>query len=127
MNSLNDVGALVGRILMALIFLLSGINKFIQPAMMLAYMRMNGVPAAQPLLYLTAIVEVVGGLALLIGFRARWAALLVFLWLIPVTLMMHAIPGGQMNQVEVMKNLAIMGGLLVLASHGPGAYSIDRA
>jgi putative oxidoreductase len=125
MNSLNKVGVLVGRILMALIFLLSGISKFAQPAMSLAYMKMNGVPAAQPLLYLSAIVEVVGGLTLLIGFRARWAALILFLWLIPVTLMMHAIPGGQMNQVEVMKNLAIMGGLLIVAAQGAGAYSVS--
>ena len=125
MNSLNKVGVLVGRILMALIFLLSGIGKFAQPAMSLAYMKMNGVPAAQPLLYLSAIVEVVGGLTLLIGFRARWAALILFLWLIPVTLMMHAIPGGQMNQVELMKNLAIMGGLLIVASQGAGAYSVS--
>ena len=125
MNSLNKVGVLVGRILMALIFLLSGIGKFAQPAMSLAYMKMNGVPAAQPLLYLSAIVEVVGGLTLLIGFRARWAALILFLWLIPVTLMMHAIPGGQMNQVEMMKNLAIMGGLLIVAAQGAGAYSVS--
>jgi putative oxidoreductase len=125
MNSLNKVGVLVGRILMALIFLLSGIGKFAQPAMSLAYMKMNGVPAAQPLLYLSAIIEIAGGLTLLIGFRARWAALILFLWLIPVTLMMHAIPGGQMNQVEMMKNLAIMGGLLIVAAQGAGAYSVS--
>jgi putative oxidoreductase len=126
MKSLNDVGALIGRILMALIFLLSGIGKFAHPSMMLAFMKMNGVPAPEPMLYLSAIIEIAGGLALLIGLRARAAAVLLFLFLIPVTLMMHAIPGGQMNQVEVLKNLAIMGGLLILATRGGGAYSITR-
>ena len=125
MKSLNDVGTLVGRILMALIFVLSGIGKFANPAMMAAFMKMNGVPMVQPLLYLSAIIEVGGGVLLLIGFQHRWIALLLFLFLIPVTIMMHLIPGGQMNQVEVMKNLAIMGGLLIVATRGAGAYSVS--
>ena len=107
MNSLNDVGTLVGRILMAAIFLLSGMNKFAHPAMMAGYMTSMGVPAAVPLLYLSAIIELAGGLMILVGFHARAAALLLSLWLIPVTIMMHAVPGGQLNQVEVMKNLRI--------------------
>lgn len=125
MSSLDRVGVLVGRILMALIFLLSGISKFANPAMMIGYMKMSGVPAAQSLLYLSAIIEVVGGLTLLIGFHPRWAALILFLFLIPVTIMMHAIPGGQMNQIQVMKNLAIMGGLLMVATQGANAYAVS--
>jgi len=125
MNSLNGIGTLVGRILMALIFILSGIGKFANPAMMAAFMKMNGVPLVKPLLYLSAIIEVGGGALLLIGFQHRWIALLLFLFLIPVTIMMHLIPGGQMNQIEVMKNLAIMGGLLIVATRGAGAYSVS--
>ena len=97
-----------------------------QPAMIEGYMKLNGVPAVELLLYASAIIEIVGGLLILVGFRARAGALLLFLWLIPVTIMMHAIPGGRLNQVEVLKNLAIMGGLLILATQGPGAYSVDR-
>lgn len=126
MKSLNDIGTLVGRILLAAIFLFSALGKFTQPAMIEGYMKLNGVPAVELLLYASAIIEVVGGLLILVGFRARAGALLLFLWLIPVTIMMHAIPGGRLNQVEVLKNLAIMGGLLILATQGPGAYSVDR-
>jgi putative oxidoreductase len=125
MKSLNDVGTLVGRILMALIFILSGVGKFANPTMMAALMKMNGVPLVKPLLYLSAIIELGGGVLLLIGFQHRWIALLLFLFLIPVTVMMHLIPGGQMNQIEVMKNLAIMGGLLMVATRGAGAYSVS--
>ena len=126
MKSLNEVGAVVGRILLAAIFLLSGMNKFAHPAMVAGFMKASGVPAAEPLLYLSAIIEVVSGALILVGYRARAAAWLLFLWLIPVTIIMHAIPGGPNNQIEVMKNFAIMGGLLMLATQGPGAYSISR-
>lgn len=108
-------GVLVGRVLMSIIFILSGLYKFITPQMLLAPMKMNGIPASGTLLYASAILELVGGSMLLIGRRTPVAALLLFLWMVPVTLLMHAIPGGQLNRVEVLKNLAIMGGLLVLA------------
>jgi putative oxidoreductase len=126
MNRLYDIGALVGRVLMALIFIGSGANKFSHPDMISGYMQANHIPAVMPLLYLSAIIELGGGILLLLGIYSRWVALVIVLWLIPVTVMMHIIPGGQLNQIEMMKNFAIMGGLLILWANGPGAFRIVR-
>ena len=116
---MSNLGVLVGRILISPVFIISGIYKFVNPGLMLVLMKSNGMPAPQPLLYTSAIIEVVCGLMLLIGVRVRYASVILFLWLVPVTLMMHIIPGGQDNRVEVLKNLAIMGGLLILSEAGP--------
>ena len=76
-------------------------------------------------------VEFLGGLALLIGFKARWAALAIFLFLIPTTLIFHSASGlsgqeAQGQMIHMMKNLAIMGGMLMVFAVGPGKYSIDK-
>jgi putative oxidoreductase len=126
MNRINDAAALVGRVLLVLVFIGSGSQKFAHPQMFAALMAGDGVPLVTPLLYLSAIIEVGGGVLILLGIYARWLALLLFLFLIPVTIMIHIIPGGMMNQIQMMKNLAIMGGLLMLFANGPGAYSVMR-
>jgi len=130
-NSSSGPTALVGRILISQVFILSGINKFAQFSMMTGYMLMKHVPAPAFFLGCAAILEVLGGLAVLIGFKARIAAWLLFLYMIPVTILFHnfwALPAGMErvdNMAHFMKNLAIMGGLLLLASFGAGGYSVD--
>ncbi len=127
METLRGVGALVGRLLLALIFIGSGAAKFGHPDQFAGMMGSNGIPGSlvMPLLYLSAIIELAGGVTVFIGYHARWAALLLFLWLIPVTILMHAVPGGMINQIMVMKNLAIMGGLMMVAVQGTGGMSLD--
>jgi putative oxidoreductase len=83
------------------------------------------------LLPLTIAVELGGGLLLAVGFKARWAALAIFLFLIPVTFVFHAFWGidpkeAAMQQINFLKNLSIMGGMLMVFAHGPGAYSVDK-
>jgi len=138
MDSLRNVEALVGRILLALIFVLSGLNKLMNISGTAAYMTQVGISTnlVQPALYLSIAIELVCGLLIIAGLQARWAALIIFLWFIPVTLLVHvagyfqAIEQHQAmaaltQQIMYLKNIAIMGGLLVLAAMGPGGFSID--
>jgi putative oxidoreductase len=122
--------ALVGRILISAIFLLGGISKLMHPTATIGYMHSAGVPIADVLLYIAAFAELLGGLAILFGFLTRLGALGLFIYLIPVTLWMHAFwrlsgMAAQMQQVHFLKNVALMGGLLALYAFGPGRYSID--
>ncbi len=127
METLRGLGALVGRLLLALIFVISGAAKFAHPAMFVGMMAHAGVPTGLLvlLLYASAAIELIGGVLLIVGYHGHWVAFVMFLWLIPVTIVMHAIPGGMLNQLMVMKNLAIMGGLLMIAVQGSGGMSLD--
>lgn len=138
MESLSDVAALVGRILLALIFVLSGLNKIMNMSGTAGYMAQAGIAASlvHPALYLSIAVELGCGLLVMAGLQARLAALIIFLWLIPVTVIIHV--GGYnqavqhhqamaalTQQVMYLKNISMMGGLLLLAGRGAGRLSID--
>jgi putative oxidoreductase len=136
MNGTNNFGALVGRFLLALIFLLSGFHKLMNPSGTVQLMSSHGIPLVWLAYLATVVVEFGFAFLVMIGFRTRIVAILMLLWFIPVTLIFHvapyrdAIAHGQaqaavMQQVNFMKNLSIMGGLLLLASFGAGAFSID--
>ena len=107
----------LARLLVSLIFLVSGFMKFMNYQGMVQVGAGAGLPAPAISIALAGVIEVVGGLALLIGWKVHWASLALFLYLIPATLIFHAAHlrdagQGQMQMVEVLKNLAIMGGLL---------------
>ena len=130
----NKFGPVVGRILIALIFLLSGFGKLTGFAGTAGYMA-SKMPVSGTLidllLVITIIVELGGGIALVLGIKARLAALVLFLWLIPVTLIFHnfwAAPADQamVQQIMFLKNLAIMGGMLMILANGPGPLSVDK-
>src|SRR5712691_2825054 len=88
-SPMNSLAALAGRILLALIFLLSGIDKVVHYAPTLGYMTKAGLPFPQVLLIVSVIVEIGAALAIIAGWKARWAAALLVLWMIPVTLVFH--------------------------------------
>ena len=130
----NKFGPVVGRILIALIFLLSGFGKLTGFAGTAGYMA-SKMPVSGTLidllLVITIIIELGGGIALVLGWKARLAALVLFLWMIPVTLIFHnfwGVPADQaMNQqIHFLKNLAIMGGMLMIMANGPGPLSVDK-
>ena len=119
----------VGRFLLALIFVLSGWGKIAGFEGSVAYMASKGMPFPQFLLPGAILIELGGGLALMIGWKARWAALAIFLFCIPTTLIFHnywAVPPEQaQNQmIHFLKNLAVMGGLLYVVAFGPGPFSV---
>lgn len=124
-------GPLVGRILMAYIFVVSGWGKIGNFAATAAAMAGKGIPLAEAALVLTIIIELGGGLMLIAGWKARWAAAAIFLWLIPVTLIFHpywAVEAAQVRAqtIQFNKNLAIMGGMLYLMAFGAGPLSLDN-
>jgi putative oxidoreductase len=136
MNGIRDVFALIGRILLALIFVLSGVQKITNFNGTAGFMAMNGMPAVTFLLIVSILIELGGGLLIVVGFHTRWAALIIFLFLIPVTLVFHVhgyqmamaqhqMPIAMMQKINILKNISIEGGLLMLAAFGPGRYSFE--
>lgn len=132
MEQLEKYGALLARLLLTGIFILAGVNKIGDFSGTQASMAARGMPVTAFLGLCAILLETGGGLAVLLGYKARLAALLLFLFLIPATLIFHTAFGGsfppeqaRMQQAMVMKNLAIMGGLLAIAIHGAGGLSLD--
>jgi len=123
--------ALVGRLLISAIFVVAGIGKLTDPAGTAGYMETMGVPYADTLAIVAGLAEVAGGLALALGFLTRIGALGLILFLIPTTVIFHAfwnLEGAerQLQLVNFMKNLAIIGGLATVLAFGPSRYSIDQ-
>lgn len=121
---MNSYGHLLGRILLAPIFILAGIGKIADPAGTVGYMESMGVPGL--LLWPTIALEVLGGLALIVGFKARIAALALAAFSLAAAVLFHHNFADQMQMIMFLKNLAIAGGLLLLASGGAWAYSLDN-
>lgn len=126
----QGVVTLFGRILLGVIFLLSGIGKIGGFAGVAGYMASKGLPAAQLLLVLTIIVEIGGGLSLILGWGARIGAIVLALFVLAAGLIFHqfwaADAATQANQFNhFMKNIAIMGGMLYVFTFGAGPYSVD--
>ena len=117
----NAVLSLVARILMAYIFIVAGWGKISGYAATAGYMESMGVPAA--LLPLTILVELGGGLALLFGFQARLAALGLAIFSLITAFIFH---GAAEDAINLMKNLAMSGGLFFLVLHGAGKLSLDH-
>jgi putative oxidoreductase len=114
----------LGRVLLSAIFILSGLGKLPHFHDMAGMMASKGIPLASVALVITLLIEIGGGLLVLTGYKAKYAALVIALWLIPVTLIFHhfwGIPAEQQQDqmVHFLKNVAIMGGLLVLAYASP--------
>lgn len=127
---MNKVVTLAGRILLSLIFVLSGLTKIMGWAGTAGFMQSKGLPFVPVLLSGAIICEVVGGLLLMLGYRARLVAWVLFLYLIPTTLIFHnfwALQGMERmdNMAHFLKNISIMGGMLIVAGSGAGPLSLD--
>jgi len=114
---------LTGRLLLAQIFLLAGVSKIGGYAATAGYMEAMGV---SPLLLPAVIaLEIGGGLALVLGWQVRWAAAALAVFSVIAAALFHADLGDQMQMLLFTKNIALAGGLLVLAASGAGALSLD--
>ena len=130
LNNLQNPLALVGRVLLALIFVTSGFSKIGGFDGTVGYIASKGLPMASIVAVLTIIIELGGGLAVVFGFMTRWAALALAVFTLLAGVIFHAywaLPAEQvmMQQIMFWKNISIAGGFLVLAAFGPGAISID--
>ena len=120
---------LIGRILFSLNFIMAIASHF--SAAGVGYAQMMHVPMAGFLVPLSGVMAVVGGISVLIGYKAKWGAWLLVLFLIPVTFMMHAfwnVTDQMMMQMQMaifMKNMAMLGAALMIAYFGAGPMSID--
>jgi len=126
----KQYGPLLGRILLSVIFIIAGFEKITGFEQTAGYMAGKGLPMVEVLLVLTIIIELGGGLMILVGWKARWAATAIFLFLIPVTLIFHpywAFEGQEkiQNFQSFFKNLAIMGGMMYIMAFGSGPLSLD--
>ena len=120
----------IARLLFVALFLMSAPNHF--KAQTIAYAAQQGVPLATILVPLSGVLAIVGGISVLLGWHARTGAWLLVAFLVPVTLMMHAfwkVPDPMMRQIQMaffMKNLAMLGGALLIAYWGAGPVSLDE-
>ena len=121
---MSNYSVLIGRIFLAQIFLISGINKITSYESSAQYMESGGVPGA--LLPAVIAVEILASVAVIIGFRTKWACWALAAFTLLAALLYHMDFGNQMQMINFMKNIAIAGGLLVLAEHGPGALGFDK-
>jgi putative oxidoreductase len=122
---------MLGRVLLSIIFLLSGLGKIMDWDGNAKLMASQGMPLIPLLLAGAIIIELAGGLSVLLGWKVRWGALLLFLYLIPTTLIFHdfwAFSGPEMQTqlVNFLKNLSIMGGLLLVAAYDGAALVAER-
>ncbi len=119
-------GPLVGRILLAAIFLMSGLNKILHSQATQQYMASAGMPATGLLLVGAIVFELAGAVLLVVGWKTRIGAWLLIIFLVPTTLIFHTHLSDQNQVIHFMKNLSMLGGLLYVAAYGPGPLSIEQ-
>lgn len=123
---MNKYSSVIARVLLAHIFVMAGLSKMGGAAYAgtQGYMESMGVPGM--LLPLVILLEAGGGLALIIGWQTRWASYALAGFSVLAAIIFHSNLADQMQMILFMKNLAITGGLLLIAEHGAGAYSLDN-
>ncbi len=124
MNKLNPLFSLAGRVMIALIFVLAGLNKISAIEGTQAYMEAMGLPGI--LIYPTILFEVAAGLAIIAGFQTRSVALALAGFSLLSAFVFHNQLGDQMQFILFMKNVAMAGGFFFLARYGAGELSIDN-
>ena len=120
---------LAGRILFSVLFIMSAPGHFSSDT--IAYAASQGVPLANLAVPASGVLELLGGLSILLGYKTRWGAIALVAFLAPVTIMMHnfwAVTDPTMHQLQMVmffKNVGLIGAAMTLVVHGAGAYSLD--
>jgi putative oxidoreductase len=127
---MNHSAMLVGRILLSLVFLVAGYRKLMGVAASAGYFAKLGFPMPDVMVWVAIAIELGGGILLVLGWKARWAASLLALFTLIAAFAAHRFwevdPAQYANQMNhFLKNLAIVGGMLFVAAVGPGALSVD--
>jgi putative oxidoreductase len=125
MSMLTDGAALLGRLLLALIFLLSGFQKLAGFEGTVAFMAAEGLPFPLLAAIVALIVECLGGVALVIGYQTPLVGLVMAVWCIATALVAHSDFSNQDQMINFLKNVAMAGGFLQLVAFGAGGWSLD--
>ncbi|HSS26385.1 MAG TPA: DoxX family protein [Usitatibacter sp.] len=131
--NVQNTAALVGRILLAAIFLTSGLSKITGFDGTVGYIASKHLPLPQVGAIIATLCELGGGILLLVGFKARWAGLVLAIFTLAAGLLFHdywnLTDAAQVaaNKINFWKNVAISGGMLMVFAFGPGRYSVDKA
>ena len=121
MNS-DDILSLVGRLFLAIIFLASAFGAITRFDDTLRYMETHGVPMTTLLAVGAIMVQSLGALSLILGYKTRWGAAALAVFLVAATWIFHT---GADQRIQLLKNLAILGGLLNLIANGPGPIALE--
>lgn len=129
-DSIRSSLLLAGRFLLALMFVFSGFGKIANAGPTAQFMASGGLPEMAALAVLVGLFEVVAGVALIVGFKAQWAALALGAFTVLATLLFHAYwsaPADQqyLQQLMFLKNVAVVGGMLAVVAFGAGTFSVD--
>jgi putative oxidoreductase len=132
MNKQNDVAALIGRILLAYVFVPSGLSTLTAFADTVGYIKSAGVPLPEVAAAIKIAIELGGGLLILFGYKTRWTALALIVFLIVITPLFHPFWSApeamrMAQELNFTKNVGILGGFFLLLAFGPGRLSVDRA
>ena len=122
--TVNNYLSLLARIFLSAIFIWSGINKILHPMITQQNMIAHGMPLTSVFLVGAIALEIFGGLSVLLGIKTRWGAAMLIVFLIPATLIFHTNFSTEIEQAMFFKNLAMLGGLLMLIQHGGGNLSL---
>lgn len=125
LNSLQNPLSLIGRLLLALLFVPAGFSKIAGFAGTVGYISSKGVPLPEVAAAIAIAVELGLGILLAVGFQTRWAALAIGVFTVVITCIFHAFWVDPTQQMAFFKNMAIVGGLFTVAAFGGGAWSVD--
>jgi putative oxidoreductase len=124
-SALNGIVPAIGRLMISTIFILSGLSKIAAPAMTIGYIQSVGLPFPAIALGVAALIEIVGGVTLLLGYKTRIVGGVMFLFTLATALFFHNHLADQNQFIHFFKNIAMAGGLLHVIALGGGRISLD--
>ena len=127
MLSIDNFILLLSRIFLSAIFLWSGINKILNPIAAQENMSAHGMPLTLFFLVGAIALEILGGLSVLLGIKTQWGAIMLIVFLVPATFIFHHDLSTELEQAMFLKNLAMLGGLLMLIQYGGGNLVLLKA
>ena len=126
MEGVRKYSPVIGRVLIALIFVLSGLGKIMNFDGTLGFMQSVGIPFTAFALVIVIAIELLGGIFLILGLKTKWVAGTLIIYTAIAALIFHTNFADQNQMAHFMKNLAIIGGLILIANYGPGRFSLDK-
>ena len=126
MTSSQRFTTFFGRVLLSLIFVLSGVGKLVDHAGTVGYISSVHAPMPELAYWIAVIIEVGFGFALLVGFKARFSAFGLAVFTLAAAFLFHNNFSDQIQMIMFLKNITIIGGLLLVVAHGAGGFSIDN-